>query len=357
MTSAGEGPRSCGVRGCRRAATRRRAPLALVALAALALAVRLRRNPDVCETTEDMVRGHGRPPTVEARAWGRAEAVERCGALAPLWGRPAPRSSCPWSAPWAAPLPTAEALHDWMGACCDHVLPPSWPNSTCALAGGGGADEQLAAPEFSLLLFTIMDDRPDALRQLAQRNMLHALSRLARANPSLRVVAFVESESWDFAKVLGLEVLPLPPGVRNPHGTPSVRRLFQHVLGHWSSGWCGFFNSDMVFDGSLVATLRAVHASVASGKLRKRVLVVGSRSNFMLAPGFDVGKIAPSPGRSTDRLITSWLAEAEAGDRSALDFFIFTRPAFDWSRMPDMVSQAARHCWHLGCILPRAPVI
>ena len=165
------------------------------------------------------------------------------------------------------------------------------------------------------------------------------LSRLARANPSLRVVAFVESESWDFAKVLGLEVLPLPPGVCNPHGTPSVRRLFQHVLSHWSSGWCGFFNSDMVFDGSLVATLRAVHASVASGKLRKRVLVVGSRSNFMLAPGFDVGKIAPKPGRSTDRLITAWLAVAESGDRSALDFFIFTRPTFDWSRMPDMVSQ------------------
>ena len=92
------------------------------------------------------------------------------------------------------------------------------------------------------------------------------------------------------------------------------------MVSHWSSGWCGYFNSDMVFDGSLVATLRAVHASVASGKLRKRVLVVGSRSNFMLPPGFDVGKIAPKPHANDHAAHEEVIAEGDEEDEDEDDY-------------------------------------
>ncbi len=286
---------------------------------------------ELCATHGDLVHSMVDPN------WSREEASQRCHSVATVWGQQPARKSCPWVSKWAPPLPTEGTVQTWTAGCCEHVLPPqSLPNNSCAFAGQLDTTPVDSTTEPTLYLFTVMDDRPDPLRRLAQRNTLQMLSSLKQSTPTLRVGIFVESSEWDFVSELGLELIRLPASSKNQHGTPRLRSLFQAAMAseRSSDAWFGFFNSDIVFDRSLLATFHAVQGQIRSGLVRQRVLLVGARSNLEMSPGVDIRAMAPN---YEDVWLETWAKAAQPASADTIDFFIMSRSTFDWSRMPDFV--------------------
>jgi hypothetical protein len=322
--------------------------IAVSICAVVSAGLHLRHHPPECQTTSSMYSSLPRLDPEAAHQAGFRES--RCDELASAFGHNP--GACPSTAGWSPPL-EGQNLREWTQLCCEHVLPDRWHNGSCT-APRDVPTLRRGDTRRLLLMFTVLDDREDEIRQLAQRNSLHALAALQRQHPAdaIAVIAFVESDRWDFLRdQLGVYIERLPSRARNLHGTPILREMVRAVLDRnqpWQLAraaqfYC-YFNSDMLFDASLVHTLAGVSQSMERQTIRQRVLVTGQRLHFYLWSNFVLNETNTYPragmAHGTENRadpVASLQTIAQPGGSAALDYFIFTESTFDWAQIPDFV--------------------
>lgn len=107
---------------------------------------------------------------------------------------------------------------------------------------------------------------------------------------------------------------------------PVLRHMFMHAQRlHARSTFFAFANADIVFDASLVRTLRALESRSAA---LPGMLVVGQRINYKMAPLEAIDDLRGVRSRARRGLLFSGRAQ---------DYFIMTRDGMPFHSMPDFV--------------------
>jgi hypothetical protein len=188
-------------------------------------------------------------------------------------------------------------------------------------------------------------------KYVAVRNVILSMVVL---RPAIGFVVFTDSR-----RVLSLCDEHSVAVVRNPdtnrEGTPLLRFMFEELRRSTTSPLYGYMNGDLLFSTDLVTGIDAVLHAIADGRLRKRVLVVGRRVNF-LQP---VGRVSQGSHGFSDTAaekeknwwtLTPSMKPAEVDWRvrlmgasgnlfgpGAVDFFFTTRGALSWDSIPPFV--------------------
>lgn len=212
-----------------------------------------------------------------------------------------------------------------------------------AVTGGYGhhhtADEHNAHgtnhPDTVVTMFLTLFPSPVGSQKYAiQLNTLRAMHFLW---PTVEVVVFAkEQEIRTMVAPLGLEVVS--DFMTNPHGTPYLRSMFEHVTHHADSPFVGYTNADILFNSAMVETLRAIKNGIDTGLLHPRCLIVGQRTNVDMARDFaeDHPAMLQSPD-TLDEAVQKMAARGSLFQTDAEDYFIITPGTFQWNEMPDFV--------------------
>lgn len=226
------------------------------------------------------------------------------------------------SNPMPDPLADAQISPDKFSHTA-HGMPfiPGAPAET-ALSGDGC--------KVLLNLATTVMESQDQLKVAAQQNVLRAMGRLRAYG--VRSYVFTDSAEWaERARKEGLLVVEKME--TNEFGKPLLAQFFQHSAQHDSCPqhgrfvFDGYMNGDIAFSSSLMRTLvkvRDVWAPAISAGRSNGVLVIGKRrdANFK---GVELW---------TDEAVDGLAQNSDFFRDDAIDFFIYSRGAMDWSKVP-----------------------
>ena len=175
-------------------------------------------------------------------------------------------------------------------------------------------------------LFTTLHDIPSRLH--IHNNTLHNWVSLGRGVRALVYFNTTQESSVliDLAKRLGwcVEAVPLYKS-----RLPVVRSMFMDVTSKYNSLFYGYVNSDILFDHTLVYTLKGLAEQQYQDLFKTNgALLIGKRTNVDLSV---IGKrFLPSDVLEAKRKGKVFLSVAQ-------DYFITTATGFPWQRIPDLV--------------------
>ena len=113
------------------------------------------------------------------------------------------------------------------------------------------------------------------------------------------------------------------------HRLPLIKYMFQEILNSSTTPFVGYANADILFDSSLIQTLRSLMASSSPDVPHQMTLIVGRRRDANITT-FDLG--------SGDNLAKiSQMHKLRAHHSFAQDYFILSRKGLPWNDMPDFV--------------------
>ena len=138
--------------------------------------------------------------------------------------------------------------------------------------------------------------------------------------------------SWDtFAVNNGWIGLPL--GLTNRYGTPKLKDMYKKVIKSIESEFYGFCNGDILFDRSLVSTLKEIlHSTV---NLNKSVMVIGRRTNIDYQ---DYNMYYNSNSIVTESLKNLATSKGSLNSEYGEDYFFISSPEkFPWHNIKDVV--------------------
>jgi hypothetical protein len=187
---------------------------------------------------------------------------------------------------------------------------------------------------FTTLMVRPSQDEHGEQKFMIQRNTLMALKLL---EPEVELTVFTDSEQ---TKKLcdELSVRWSSNFTTNSHGTPYLKSMFLAVEGNLTRAPVyGYCNADILFDGTLVKTVKAVLKTVQGGTLKPRVLVVGQRTNFQMPFPFHRDSEWALKGSEDLSKVSTMVSRGRLFQTDAQDYFFMTRGTFNWETMPDMV--------------------
>ena len=191
-----------------------------------------------------------------------------------------------------------------------------------------------------LNIFTsCIDNSTDHRKRLAQRQVLESYHRLQRFG--VQAWLFTESEQWaSQAAQLGVHVVRRFD--TNQWGSPCLSFMYKYVANatqaHCDSHdvtydgirFDAYVNCDIIFTRGLVNTLEEVsrrwRTALATGK-RGGILIVGKRTNVDFHREL----------LRDDNEVVSFAKRGKLYYHFAQDYFIYSRNARDWNRMPHFV--------------------
>ncbi|KAK2142890.1 hypothetical protein NP493_4729g00003 [Ridgeia piscesae] len=152
----------------------------------------------------------------------------------------------------------------------------------------------------------------------------------------------------ELARSLGWEVFPCPDVSPTPGRLPVLRRMFVHAQEAGArAAFYGYANGDIVFDESLVLTLRALrrHADFS-----RRLMLVGRRFNYRMRPNETISSLFDVTLRARQGM---WFMS------TALDYFLSTYDGYPWRDIPDfVVVRIGYDCWLVAHAIDlRIPVV
>ena len=174
--------------------------------------------------------------------------------------------------------------------------------------------------------FTTFSDDPAKL--VTYENTLRLWSQLA---PMVRRILYYSPSQrlaglHQLACRLGWEVYPCPVASTTPGRLPVLRHMFLHAQETGErTPFYGYANGDIVFDDSLVSTLRALRHFA---NFSKELLIVGRRTNYKM----DANETIPTLSEVTRRG-----RSGETFMGTAFDFFISKYEGYPWRAIPDFV--------------------
>jgi len=173
------------------------------------------------------------------------------------------------------------------------------------------------------------------MKMLAQNNTLRSFLWL---QPWINSIVF--SNDTQIANEANLMRIKTETRVKqNPYGMPIFPAMLQHIESNFGTYFVGFQNGDMIFNIELVYTLSAIKMFIEKEFLKKKLLIIGRRTNMRLKPRMIV------PDRRTTKsdlqLYNKRISHMEFEGRlffdNAEDYFIYTRDWVDWNSFPKYV--------------------
>ena len=113
----------------------------------------------------------------------------------------------------------------------------------------------------------------------------------------------------------------------SPSGVPIFKDLYFQAKTIVSSIFYGFSNGDILFDASLVATMKEIVARRREKSHLSRCLVIGKRKNFPIG-NLTLYKLDD---------VTNKLEKMDFFQNSAEDYFLIADEHFPWMKIPDLV--------------------
>jgi len=173
-------------------------------------------------------------------------------------------------------------------------------------------------------LFTTIRDR-NCRKEIHRR----LIKNWAALSPGLDPVLFVPSteknSSWIDIAISSNWTVRILHALR--HNLPIIRAMFKDVLSVSSTPFVGYANADVLFDRSLLATLRYLSESLDISK--QMVLIVGRRRNI------DIKTIDLGSGDNLTKI--SQMDNIRPFIAVAQDYFIISRRGLPWDEIPDFV--------------------
>ena len=173
-------------------------------------------------------------------------------------------------------------------------------------------------------MFTTIRDR-DCRRAIHNR----LINNWAALSPALHPVLFVPSternSSWIDRASANNWTVRILYALR--HNLPILKAMFKDVLAVSSTPFVGYANADILFDRSLIATLRYLKDRL--DVVNQMILVVGRRRNV------DVEKL--DLGSGSNFTMIGRMDSVKPFHGHAQDYFIVSRRGLPWEEIPDFV--------------------
>jgi hypothetical protein len=186
---------------------------------------------------------------------------------------------------------------------------------------------------FTTLMVRPSQDEHGEQKFMIQRNTLMALKLL---EPEVELTVFTDSER---TKKLCDELSVTCSGrfETNSHGTPYLKSMFRSIERSTQAPMYGFFNADILFDDSLLQSVRALLSAIEAKKLKPHVLMIGRRTNFDMPIPFS--RLSPWAINTVADLsvVKRMASRGRLFQTDAQDYFFVTRGTFNWDKMPNFV--------------------
>lgn len=161
----------------------------------------------------------------------------------------------------------------------------------------------------------------------------HAVANWASLRPRVHVVLFAQfphSNLSEMARQADWDLIQLTRW--NEQRTPFLKDMFNTVFQRYNSTFYGFANGDILFDDSLIETLREVKRRLKD-VFKHNALLIGSRRNMK----FSVEE-ATRAELSKSNLASMSTKNGNMDGWYAQDYFFFTRDSsLNWSSVADVV--------------------
>ena len=206
-----------------------------------------------------------------------------------------------------------------------------------------GVGEEFICAPFVNLFTTFIETTTDIRKIAAQEAVLLSLTRLKPFG--VQSWLFTKSDLWA-RKAEATQILTVREFQTNGYGTPVLSDMFSHVINrsHHKSLYCdpysprkneivfdGYFNGDIVFSLSLVKTLNAIRQHwnrKLMMETNEDILVVGKRTNVDFFPYLKV---------DSEESVLKLSRRGQIFQADALDYFIYSRGARNWTTVPKFV--------------------
>jgi hypothetical protein len=157
------------------------------------------------------------------------------------------------------------------------------------------------------------------------------LRNWAQFVPDIQPVLFTEDFCSPFAKIVAAanwHVLPVPSA--NKHGTPYLKPMYARVFADYNATFYGFANGDILFDVSVVKTLKTIKADLKT--LKNNVFIVGRRHNVVINQTLPETAYDSAKLRYLKKNATLYRNDAQ-------DYFFVTREGstLNWTALADVV--------------------
>lgn len=121
---------------------------------------------------------------------------------------------------------------------------------------------------------------------------------------------------------------------RNVNGIPFLPSLFQEIESRYQANFVGFLNSDILLSQSLIQSLLAVKDAMDSGQLLSKVFLSGQRTNVDFNSKSSYNVVPHETQYETFLKVKRWRGTLMSG--YAMDYFIASHGAIDWSLFPQL---------------------
>ncbi|KAK2148242.1 hypothetical protein LSH36_507g00019 [Paralvinella palmiformis] len=174
-------------------------------------------------------------------------------------------------------------------------------------------------------MFTSIRDR-SSRREIHGRLIKNWAALSSGLDPVLFVSPTEQNTSWIDIAISPNWTVRILHALR--HNLPIIRVIVKDVLSVSSTPFVGYANADVLFDRSLLATLRYLSESLDVSK--QMVLIVGRRRNI------DIKTIDLGSGDNLTKII-SQMDNIRPFVDVAEDYFIISRRGLPWDEIPDFV--------------------
>ena len=131
------------------------------------------------------------------------------------------------------------------------------------------------------------------------------------------------------AQGLGWDILPI--NRTNRYGLPFIRDFYTTAYNLYNSTFYAYANADILFDETLVDTLRFFQSQSLKGRVDlDKVYVVGMRTDI------PVDVLNPPPF-SDIKFVRMLVKKERAKDIYSMDYFLTSRHGYPWHEVPDVV--------------------
>jgi len=111
------------------------------------------------------------------------------------------------------------------------------------------------------------------------------------------------------------------------HNLPVLTAMFKEILASTTTPFIGYANADILFDTSLITTLRYLSRRI--NVTNEMILIVGRRRNV------DIDKVHLGSGDNLTKI--SQMDNIRLFIKRAQDYFIISRRGLPWNKIPDFV--------------------